>query len=196
MVQSLRQGGTPGHTSFRRYAKEIGYRKASAALGISLAHVSDLANAKKAPRQELQERIRDVVGIPLDAWEVRNAPVIQLHAGAPIAPGFAGPGPLPEAPDSALPEVSGRKAAYDHMISIRERYLAACVAGATQRDLSLLDASYTRAYSAYARMSGELELTEAQISRSPAWARMLESLFRALAEFPKAAEAVVRELDG
>ena len=169
-----------GRVSLKRWAEERGYRKAAAALGYGVSTVHAWVNGARTPEVDAQAKIAAVVGIPVEEWAAEAAPkpaVVTLV--------------------SALPETASAKSrALAHMLDIEARQRAAREADTSIRDLAVIDAAYSKAIATYGRLSGELELTEAQITRSPAFERLLAVMFKALEPYPVAADAITKALDG
>lgn len=170
---------SPGQAALKRWVDERTYRRAAAALGVGVMTVNDWVKGKTRPEDAARAKLNEVIGIPIDAWD--------FEADAlPVKPPALAPMPA---------DTSAKSRAYWHMCDIYTRQVAARESEASSRDLGLLDASLSRAVSVYGKLSGELELTEAQITRSPAWARLLEAIARGLDAFPQAAESLCRELE-
>jgi hypothetical protein len=136
-----------------------------------------------APEPDSRAKLERIVGIPVADWDGPPAPLPAVQAAETTLV-------------SALPpDASAKSRAYAHMVDISRRYQAAIDSGkATVRDLATLDRAYSTAIATYGKLSGELELTEAQITRSPAFARIATTIFNALADHPQAAEAIVKAL--
>jgi hypothetical protein len=163
---------SPGASSLRRWVKGRGFRKASAMLGASRAAVGAWATGSKTPNAEMRAKLEKVVCIPPSDWDI--------------------PAPKPGAAKSegdtqvsaVAPNASAKTVAVAHLADIRARHTAAKDSGASIRELALLDNALSKAVATYGRLSGELELTEAQVLRAPAFQRCMNTIMGVLADYP------------
>lgn len=135
---------------------------------------------------------------PLEPWEAAGA------AAPPAAKANGKPAPASltkeqlEAIASASKldkGVAARDLAHEQLIALRARMARQEALGAGPRELAILENSYTAAVRLFARLSGELEISEAAIMRSSAWQKAMRILADVLEKFPAAAKAVAEAFE-
>jgi hypothetical protein len=89
-----------------------------------------------------------------------------------------------------LAPMNARDGVIAQVADIRAEIAAAKKNGAAPREIASLHTSLTSALRLLARVSSELQVTEATLLRSAAWARVTRLLFDALRGYPEAAKAV------
>lgn len=116
----------------------------------------------------------------------KGAEIAAAIGKEPKAPSY------PKLPDTATPlERSAATCEWlrgqiDHAVLMR----------ASQKDLTQLIGQLTNANRLHARLSGALDITEAQIVRSAPWARIMVVLRDALKKHPKALKDVADAIEG
>lgn len=173
--------------SFQRWMAERGKRKAAAILGVSPSTVLDWAHGRCCPDARHRADIERVVGIPRAQWDLADGIVMPAELPPPESTLVSAVEP------EAGPEFSAKEKARAHMVNLERRVRDAGNLGVRER--ALLDAAYSKAIAVFGRMSGELELTTAQILRSPAWGKICNTLVGAVEEWPQAAEAIAAALE-
>lgn len=173
--------------SFGRWVAERGKRKAAAILGVSPTAVLMWKNGQAKPDAAHREVVERVTGIPRAQWDAADGLV--TPAGLPPPEPTLVSAVEPEAGE----ELSAKEKARAHMVNLERRVRDAGNMGVRER--ALLDAAYSKAIAVFGRMSGELELTTAQILRSPAWGKICNTLVGAVEEWPQAAEAIAAALE-
>jgi hypothetical protein len=91
--------------------------------------------------------------------------------------------------------IAARDLAHEQLIALRARIGRQEAMGVGAREIGVLENSYTAAVRLYARLSGELEITEAALMRSSAYVKFMRIVGEALEKFPAAAKAVREALE-
>lgn len=132
---------------------------------------------------------------PIDPWEAK-APS-SAPSGAPTTTIVLSAETLKEIDSKARLEkgTAARDLAHEQLIALRGRMMRQEAIGASPRELAVLENSYTAAVRLYARLSGELEITESAIMRSTAWMKAMRILGEVLEKYPAAAKAVAEAFE-
>lgn len=139
------------------------------------------ATGRRVPGPPQRERLRAVYEVPLEAWTRRAVPT-----STPPAPTAEPPRTTPVRPEAnALSELRATIDKIDAAIASAE---ADPKVSAGQK-AQLFNAKVT-ATRTLARLTGELDVTEARILAHPAWRRLREEMLAALSAFPEALYAV------
>lgn len=147
-------------------------RKLGAAVGLSAVFLSEVERGKKA----LDPKHYGALAAMLPGW----------------AEALRGPAssPPPAAAPPLEPTDDARQIAIDTLTALRNR-LATC----PPSDVHKVATAITAATRLLARLSGQLEITEAQLLRSAPWAKAMALLERTLERFPDAARAVAEAFE-
>ncbi len=94
------------------------------------------------------------------------------------------------APPAPPAGTSPKELAAWHVESIKARLMAAIAANATPKEITMYQGQLTNAMRHHARLSGALDITEAQILRSAPWARVMGLLRETLKAYPDAVLAL------
>lgn len=172
--------------AFKRWVSERGKRKAAAILGVSPTAILDWTHGRSCPDPRHRRDVERVVGIPVDQWDMADGVVVGTTIPPPVEPTLV-------SVVAETGDMSAKGKALAHMQNLERRVRDAGNLGVRER--ALLDAAYSKAIAVYGRLSGELELTTAQILRSPAWGKICNTLVGAVEEWPAAAEAIAAALE-
>ena len=130
-------------------------------LGSNEATVRSWLTGKARPSTVARKALRETYGIDWKAWD----------EAAPAA-GVAAVKPRYEPEPALPPDASARDRAQHQVDAIRKTIERAKGENVGFRELAALEGSYTSALTQLSRLTGETEITEAAILRSPAWARI------------------------
>jgi transcriptional regulator with XRE-family HTH domain len=156
----------------RRKAAGVKLRELSARVGLSIAFLSEVERGKKA----LDPKHYGALAAAIPGWA-------EAVRGPPSAP-------PPPAAAPVEPTDDARQIAIDTLTALRGR-LATC----PPSDIHKVATAITAATRLLARLSGQLEVSEAQLLRSAAWAKAYTLLERTLERFPDAARAVAEAFE-
>lgn len=136
------------------------------------------ANGTKRPATDARLALQKHYDVSLESWELpaeRPSPAAKSNGGARTPAPFI---------------TSAKEAALLNLREIQGDIEDAKSRGAGPREISALRNAYSNAVRLYARVAGELELTEASIVRSSVWGKAMRLLEETLEPFPDAAKAV------
>jgi hypothetical protein len=147
------------------------------------AGVKHWTTGRRKPGAEARLLLAEHFGIAVATWEEKPPTLTTKkeprEPGAPVPPSE----PIHE-------EVSSKDLAFRHIQRILRQIEEAERDEASTRELAQLDNALSTAIRVRARTAGELEVTEAMLMRSTAWARAMRVLFEALSKHPEAAKDV------
>lgn len=146
-------------------------------------------NKRIIREQDTFSTLSDRYGISVEALKRHKRFCLQPKLA--VAMGDRPPGP--EMPK--LEGLSPQDHASAHCEWLRLRIEWAQKAGLPEKDVAQLAGQYTNAQRLYARLSGALELTEAQIVKSAPWAKLSVLIRDALKGHPAALRDVVGALE-
>jgi len=132
-------------------------------LGSKEATVRSWLVGKAKPSTVARKALREAYGIAWTAWD-SVAPV-----GGAIVPSK----PRYEPEPALAADASARDRAQHQVDALRKTIERAKGENVGFRELASLEGAYTSALNQLARLTGETEITEASILRSPAWARIM-----------------------
>jgi hypothetical protein len=147
------------------------------------AGVKHWATGRRKPGAEARLLLEKHFGVGVSAWDEKPPPPA-------TKPKIREPGePLPPS-EPIAEEVTSKELAFRHIQRILRQIEEAEADEASTRELAQLDNALSTAIRVRARTAGELEVTEAMLMRSTAWARAMRVLFEALEKHPEAAKDV------
>lgn len=159
-----------------RGAAEVARKARSSQVSVRL-----WVNGQRRPGGDARQALAHHYDIPIESWI--KAPEIPPAAETGVRP------KLVEAPkiDVGLP---AKELVRMQLQGIRNRIAAAEAGDANPSTIATLENAYTAAVRLYAKLAGELEITEATIMRSSAWAKLMKRLREVLELHPDAAKAI------
>jgi len=172
---------TEGHAAVEALRRRLGGAHLARVLGVSEALVRALGAAQRMPGPEVRRKLV-ALGVPLTSWDVQGSPGA-VKAGTDVTAGRDEPSVDP--PDAKREVIT--------LLDIAKEQLAAARADAsvTYRERASFVVACTGLIRLLARLSGQLEVTEVALLRSPAWARAMRIVREVLSRHP----GVLAELD-
>lgn len=180
----------------RAAVKRHGSSKVARQVGVSEGTVRHWMQGSSEPRPKAREAIRAAFGVTSAQSPPETAP--NGHRSS-VSPSGIVPKPAqksesgPIAPTAAVEkgEAIDVDAAnpIETAVHVLEKLLAALQKARGARLASIAN-SITRATKLLAELTGHIEVTESQILRSAAWARLRTAVWGALEDFPEAMRAV------
>jgi hypothetical protein len=165
--------------------RQYGGAALAGTLGCSDSILRAIAKCERRPGPKLRAKLA-ALGVALGSWE---APPVA--AGAP--PAAPAPAPPAAAPATALADAVGTTLAECEANVLRLRRQAEAAAMDTlcsHRDRATVGAALNHAIRHLSKLRGEDELTEARITKSPAFARVFEVIREAAKPYPAACAAI------
>lgn len=167
-----------GVTEFAAVVKRLGPAAVARRLNASEPAVRAWAAGQRAPSGTARGAIAVAFGIVASSWTTPSKPVAAVAAPTPSA-----------SPRRILPaSASAKDIARAQVDDLGEAIRRAEAEGASFRDIAALQTAFTSALRNLARVSGELEVSEATILRSAAWARLQATVRSVLERHPQAAK--------
>lgn len=173
---------SPAHVRIAQLVKRHGVTSVEKKLGVSDGTVRKWLRDGATPQKRIRELVAKLFDIDVEAWA--EAAYSQKPSWPTMTNGKdPAPGTPVEKPEAIVEDADNPRANAEATL----KRLRSLLLTAEVEDVPRLAAQITSASRLLARLSGQLEVTEAQILRSAAWAKLLRMLRDVLARYPGAA---------
>ena len=178
---------TPGHVQLAQAVQARGgFGAVERLLEVGEGTIRTLLKHERVPRERMRKLCAERLGIAEEVWQ---GPAVS-SGSAPTLPLL----PSREEVEKGEAIVTNAHDPRENALATLRRLRALLASARDPREVARLSAQITSASRLLARLSGQLEVTEAQVLRSAAWAKLVKVVRGVLEAFPGAAAALEKAM--
>lgn len=180
---------TSGSLALKSLSRTVTFHRLAQTIGCTRHTLQECANGSERPSVAVQKRLEEEFSIPTTEWDklaTETAPAATSEVrplSGPITSGASEPTPFAPATDASESIVDTYRQ-MDRSLAARE--VLAQKTGAPLRDLTSITQARMKVIAQIGKLTGELEITEAQVLRAPAFRAILDILKDMALKYPDA----------